>query len=46
MKYAKPNLLKKIRKNNAFVGVIGLGYVGLPLALVCAEKGFNVLGFD
>lgn len=46
MKYAKSNLLKKIRKNNALVGVIGLGYVGLPLALVCAEKGFNVLGFD
>jgi UDP-N-acetyl-D-glucosamine dehydrogenase len=46
MKYAKPNLLKKIRKNNALVGVIGLGYVGLPLALVFAEKGFNVLGFD
>src|SRR4030065_1299204 len=46
MKYAKSNLLKKIRRNNALVGVIGLGYVGLPLALVCAEKGFNVLGFD
>ncbi len=46
MKYAKSNLLKKIRKNNALVGVIGLGYVGLPLALVCAEKGYKVLGFD
>ena len=46
MKYAKPNLLKKIRKNDALIGVIGLGYVGLPLALVCAEKSFYVLGFD
>ncbi len=46
MKHAKSNLLKKIRKNDALVGVIGLGYVGLPLALVCAEKGFKVLGFD
>lgn len=46
MKYAKTNLLKKIRKKDALVSVIGLGYVGLPLALICAEKGFNVLGFD
>lgn len=46
MKYAKTNLLRNIRKNKALVGVIGLGYVGLPLALVYAEKGFNVLGFD
>jgi len=40
------NLLGKIKKGNALIGVIGLGYVGLPLALVCAEKGFSVLGFD
>ncbi len=28
------------------MGIIGLGYVGLPLALTFAEKGFTVLGFD
>ena len=28
------------------VGVIGLGYVGLPLALTAAESGWNVVGFD
>ncbi len=30
----------------AVVGVIGLGYVGLPLALAAAKAGFRVLGFD
>src|SRR5262249_8624045 len=30
----------------ALVGIIGLGYVGLPLALTFSEKGFPVLGFD
>ncbi|MFM6271363.1 MAG: NAD(P)-binding domain-containing protein, partial [Dolichospermum sp.] len=31
---------------NITVGVIGLGYVGLPLMLRCAESGFSVIGFD
>jgi UDP-N-acetyl-D-glucosamine dehydrogenase len=39
-------LLEKIQSKNAKVGVIGLGYVGLPLALEFALKGFDVLGFD
>jgi UDP-N-acetyl-D-glucosamine dehydrogenase len=39
-------LLEKIEGKNALVGIIGLGYVGLPLALAFAEKGFKVLGFD
>ena len=39
-------LLAKIRVNKALVGIIGLGYVGLPLALAFVEKGFPVLGFD
>ncbi len=39
-------LLTKISEKSALVGVIGLGYVGLPLALAFAEKGFRVLGFD
>ncbi|HSO00156.1 MAG TPA: nucleotide sugar dehydrogenase [Candidatus Nanopelagicales bacterium] len=40
------NLLGKITSQNAQVGIIGLGYVGLPLALAFIEKGFRVLGFD
>jgi UDP-N-acetyl-D-glucosamine dehydrogenase len=35
-----------IAERRARVGVIGLGYVGLPLALTFVEKGFPVLGFD
>jgi len=42
----KNNLMKKIQNADALIGVIGLGYVGLPLALAYAEKSFNVLGFD
>ncbi|MBA4319969.1 MAG: nucleotide sugar dehydrogenase, partial [Flavobacterium sp.] len=39
-------LLKKIENKSAIVGIIGLGYVGLPLALIFAEKGFHVIGLD
>jgi UDP-N-acetyl-D-glucosamine dehydrogenase len=39
-------LLEKIERHDALVGIIGLGYVGLPLALAFTEKGFKVLGFD
>lgn len=39
-------LLEKIRSRQAVVGIIGLGYVGLPLALTFAAKDFRVLGFD
>lgn len=42
----KSILPKKISSRTATVGVIGLGYVGLPLALVFEEAGFPVLGFD
>ncbi len=35
-----------IESHEATVGIIGLGYVGLPLALAFAEKGFQVIGFD
>ena len=42
----KSILLGKISSRSATVGVIGLGYVGLPLALVFEEAGFPVLGFD
>jgi len=36
----------RIEDHSALVGIIGLGYVGLPLALSFVEKGFAVLGFD
>jgi UDP-N-acetyl-D-glucosamine dehydrogenase len=39
-------LLQKIRNQTARIGVIGLGYVGLPLAARAGKVGFNVLGFD
>ena len=39
-------LLKKIDTKQALVGIIGLGYVGLPLVLRFCEVGFSVLGFD
>ena len=39
-------LMRKIKDRSARSGVIGLGYVGLPLAIVLAEAGFKVTGFD
>jgi UDP-N-acetyl-D-glucosamine dehydrogenase len=39
-------LLERITARKANVGVIGLGYVGLPLAVEFARQGFNVSGFD
>lgn len=39
-------LLQKIEDKSATIGVIGLGYVGLPLALEFANKKFNTIGFD
>ncbi|MEX1665021.1 nucleotide sugar dehydrogenase [Zhongshania arctica] len=40
------SLLERIQKKEAVIGVFGLGYVGLPLALCFAEAGFTVIGFD
>jgi UDP-N-acetyl-D-glucosamine dehydrogenase len=42
-----PDQLKnKIQQRQARVGIIGLGYVGLPLALLFSEQKFSVTGFD
>lgn len=38
--------LKKIESKTAVIGIIGLGYVGLPLVFRFAEQGFKVIGFD
>ncbi len=43
---AKDRLLKRINDRSARIGVVGLGYVGLPLMLDFSEAGFPVLGFD
>ena len=40
------SLVEKFRRRGALVGVVGLGYVGLPLAMTFAEAGFRVLGLD
>jgi UDP-N-acetyl-D-glucosamine dehydrogenase len=40
------DLLRRIEERKAAIGVIGLGYVGLPLAVEFAKAGFDVLGFD
>ncbi len=42
----KEQLLKKIEDRSACIGVMGLGYVGLPLALEFARAGFHVIGYD
>ena len=39
-------LLNKIKKKKFTVGVIGLGYVGLPRALQFCDFNINVIGFD
>ena len=43
---AAEELRRRIDAAEALVGVVGLGYVGLPLSLAFAERGFRVLGFD
>jgi UDP-N-acetyl-D-glucosamine dehydrogenase len=42
----RDSLLDKIEQRTAYVGIIGLGYVGLPLAVEFARAGFRVLGYD
>nr|WP_077390642.1 nucleotide sugar dehydrogenase [Mobilibacterium timonense] len=42
----KERLMEKIKKHEITVGVVGLGYVGLPLAVEKAKAGFKTIGFD
>lgn len=42
----KESILKKIASNTEVIGIIGLGYVGLPLAVNFAEAGIHVIGFE
>src|SRR5438067_13423087 len=42
----KNKLLQRLQDRSATIGVIGLGYVGLPLAVEFAKAGFHVVGYD
>ena len=42
----KEQLLTRIHDRSAVIGVVGLGYVGLPLAMEFAKAGFRVIGYD
>ncbi|WP_125151922.1 nucleotide sugar dehydrogenase [Clostridium rectalis] len=46
MSQLKRNLISKLKNRTAKLGVVGLGYVGLPLAVEKAKAGFQVIGFD
>ncbi len=39
-------LLEKIQNKTAKIGIVGLGYVGLPLIRAFANAGFNTIGYD
>jgi len=40
------NLISKIENKDAIIAIVGLGYVGIPLALIYVEAGFKVVGID
>ena len=42
----KEQLIRKLQDHTAVIGIIGLGYVGLPLAIRYAQEKYKVLGFD
>lgn len=42
----KENLYRKIQEKQITIGVIGLGYVGLPLSVEAAKEGYKTIGFD
>jgi UDP-N-acetyl-D-glucosamine dehydrogenase len=44
--HSQADLIEKFKGKDVQVGIIGLGYVGLPLALLFARKGFSTTGFD
>uniref|UniRef100_UPI00301CD12D NAD(P)-binding domain-containing protein n=1 Tax=Gemmatimonas aurantiaca TaxID=173480 RepID=UPI00301CD12D len=50
MQHPKPDLkqqlLDRVADRSAVIGVIGLGYVGLPLAMEFVAAGFRVIGYD
>lgn len=45
-KIVQQNLIKKLNNKSAVIGIVGLGYVGLPLALCYSKAGFKVIGIE
>ena len=39
-------IISKLKSKSAVIGILGMGYVGLPLMLRFTEVGFKVIGFD
>jgi UDP-N-acetyl-D-glucosamine dehydrogenase len=39
-------LERKLKEKTAIIGIVGLGYVGLPLAVAFSKASFRVIGFD
>jgi UDP-N-acetyl-D-glucosamine dehydrogenase len=46
MTQVKDTLLNSLRDHSAKIGILGLGYVGLPLAAAFGEAGFHIIGID
>ncbi len=46
MNTVKAELLKSLKEHTAKIGILGLGYVGLPLATAFGEAGFQIIGID
>ena len=46
MNLSKQKLMKKFKDRSAKIAILGLGYVGLPLATIFAEAGFEVVGVE
>jgi UDP-N-acetyl-D-glucosamine dehydrogenase len=46
MTSTKDSLINSLRDHSAIIGILGLGYVGLPLAAAFGEAGFHVIGID
>jgi UDP-N-acetyl-D-glucosamine dehydrogenase len=46
MSEIRQTVIKKFQDHTARIGIVGIGYVGLPLAVVFAEAGFDVVGVD
>ncbi|MEO0563909.1 MAG: NAD(P)-binding domain-containing protein, partial [Chloroflexota bacterium] len=42
----KTTLVARLNAREALIGIVGLGYVGLPLAVEFAESGYTVIGYD
>lgn len=46
MSHTLETFLANIKDRNITIGILGLGYVGIPLATRCSEAGFSIIGFD